>query len=184
MTVPRTGTANRVVSNVVVALDNVAHRHTLPCEARRAVSDLSNKLDRQYSEGSVLCDECCKVASYVRRRKSLDLNMCNLVFDAIADVMWYLRVSSRGYSHKAARTVVYEMTYTNWSEINRPEGYFNGTTFESLYDNLASDFTYFSDRWSFNRLLRLAYKFADVLVLENVDVYDLCFNSRFRKHSG
>lgn len=179
MDVSRTRTANRVVSNVVAALDNVAHKHTLPREARKAVHDFSSKLDRQYSETSVLCDECCKTAGYVRRKGSLDLKTCTTVFNVIADVLWYLGVSSRKLSYKAARTIVYEMTYTNWSKLNRPKGYLNNVDVEPLYDKLTSDLTYFSDRWSFNRLLRFTYTFADVLIQEKVDVYSLCHCGRF-----
>lgn len=181
MTVSRTRTVNRVVSNVVAALDNVAPKLMRYREVRKAVYDFSNKLDRQHSESSVLCNECCKVASYVGRKKSLDLKTCTMLFNVIADVLWYLGVSSRKLSHKAARTLVYEMTYTNWSKLNRPEGYLNNVDAESLYDKLTSDLTYFSDRWSFNRLLRLAYTFADVLVQEKVDVYSLCNCGRFNR---
>ena len=181
MTVPRTRVANRVVSNVVAVLDNVAHRLPRYDEVRKVVDNFSNKLDRQYSESSVLCDEFCSLARYVKRRGSLDLKTCTMLFDAISDVLWYLGVSSRRLSYRAARTIVYEMTYTNWSKLNRPDGYLNDVTVKSLYDSLTSDLTYFSDRWSFNRLLRLTYTFADVLIQEKVDVYSLCHCGRFNK---
>lgn len=183
MSIPRVHVLNRVASKLVDFLEHNVLWH-LRCEQLyELVANFAHKVDRLYSEGNVLCDECCKVASYVRQKQHLDLKTYNVLFDVVADVLWYLGVSSRRCSYKAARTIVYDMTYTNWSKLNRPEGYFNDVTAESLYNNLTSDLTYFSDRWSFDRLLRFAYRFGNVLIQENVDVYDLCFNGRFHRES-
>lgn len=181
MSIPRVHMLNRAASKLVDFLEHDVLRHVRCEQVHELVANFVRKVDRLYSEGNVLCCECCKAASYVRRKQFLDLKTCNVMFDVVADVLYSLGVSSRSCSYKAARTIVYEMTCTNWSKLNRPEGYFNGVTVESLYDNLASDLTYFSDRWSFNRLLRLAYRFGNVLIQENVDVYDLCFGSRFHR---
>ena len=172
---------NRVASKFVNFLEHDVLRHVRSEQLYELVANFVHKVDRLYSEGSVLCNECCKVASYVRQNQHLDLKTCNVLFDVVADVLWHLGVSSRRCSYKAARTIVYEMTYTNWSKLNRPESYFNDVTTESLYNNLTSDLTYFSDRWGFDRLLRFAYRFGNVLIQENVDVYNLCFGSRFHR---
>lgn len=181
MSIPRVRVSNRVASKFVYFLEHDVLRHVRFEQLYELVANFVHKVDILYSEGNVLCDECCKAASYVRQKQHLDLETCYVLFDVVADVLWHLGVSSRSCSYKAARIIVYEMTYTNWSKLNRPEGYFNGVTAESLYNNLTSDLTYFSDRWGFDRLLRFAYRFGNVLIQENVDVYDLCFGSRFHK---
>ena len=181
MSIPRVNMLNRVASKFVALIEHSVRRCVRSERVYEVATEFAHKLDNTYSEEYVLCDECCKAASYVRRKKSLDLKTCDIMFDVISDVLWHLGVSSKSCSHKAARTIVYEMTYTNWLRLNRSEDYFNGVTLESLYDNLASDLTYFSDRWGFNRLLRIAYRFSNVLIQENVDVYDVCFGSRFHK---
>ena len=88
---------------------------------------------------------------------------------------------SRHKSYSTARQLVYELTCTNWEKINRDSYHVKQTSSKDLVHTLCSDLEYFSDRWSLNRLFRSVYAFGDILVHSNVDVYDLCFNTRFHK---
>jgi len=141
-------------------------------------------MDVAYSNsmGCKLCTECCTYAHKFKNSSKLDLAMCNTYFDVVSDILWHLNISSRKQSKYVARVLVYEMTHTNWERLTRDRAALANTPMMDLIDSFCCDLVYFSDRWSLNRLLRSTYSFGDMLIKNDVNVYDLCYKNRFHKN--
>lgn len=138
----------------------------------------------KYTEERVLVDECCQVSHRIRQRQHLNKRTCNEYLNLVADVIWYLGVSSRRKSYNFAKDLVYELTLPNWEKLHRDNLATKQTTEQKLVDTFCCDLEYFSDRWSLMRLFRNVYQFGDILVHNSIDVYDLCYHNRFHKWSG
>ena len=156
----------------------------------RSKSNIAVLVDRllrnidKYTEERVLIDECYQVSHRIRQRQYLNKRTCNEYLNLVADVIWYMGISSRRKSYNFAKDLVYELTLPNWEKLQRDNLATKQTTEQKLVDTFCCDLEYFSDRWSLMRLLRNVYQFGDILVHNSIDVYDLCYYNRFHKWSA
>lgn len=178
--VTRVGYINKLASVISNSLDNVAYRRPRNTYTTKLLITATKLLDK-YTDSSVLVEECYQMSRRIKTRTHLNTKLCVNYFNLVADVLWYLDVCSRHKSYSTARHLVYEITCTNWEKINRDSYSVKQASSKDLVHALCSDIEYFSDRWSLNRLFRSVYAFGDILVHDNIDVYDLCFNTRFHK---
>lgn len=176
----RVGYVNKLVAVLNDSMYTYARRRPYNSYITKPVETITRSLDK-YTDVSVLVEECYQVSRRIKTRTHLNNQLCVNYFNLVADVLWYLDVCSRRKSYSTARKLVYELTCTNWEKINRDSYSVKQASSKDLVHALCSDIEYFSDRWSLNRLFRSVYAFGDILVHDNIDVYDLCFNTRFHK---
>lgn len=176
----RVGYLNKFASVIIGRLDNLAYRRPRNSYTTKLLLKIIRSLDK-HTDFSVLVEECYQVSRRIKVRAHLNTQLCVNYFNLVADVLWTLGICSRKKSYSTARLLVYELTYTNWEKLNRDSYSVKQAHSKDLMHTLCSDLEYFSDRWSLNRLFRSVYAFGDVLVHENIDVYDLCSNTRFHK---
>lgn len=128
---------------------------------------VANLLDN-VSESSAICNMCCELSHEASKCDSF--NDIQEEYRSVAEsVIKYLNHDiSRRCARQLSHQLLEDMTRPNWELLHHDMDYVINTNRNTLADDFCWELVYFSDRWSYVRLMRSAYSFAKVLLKESV----------------